>query len=200
MAASPSLRTRLRGRQVGLRPPRRGDAAPLCALLTANVEHLAPWFPASPLTSGSATPADVQVEVTRWRRAWRADDSYLLLMEARSRPTGLAGWVALNRVQRGPWQSAWLGYWIDRDRQGQGMTTEAVDLALDFAFGALGLHRVQAAVLPRNPASARVLSKAGFRREGLSRRYLQIAGRWEDHELYALTREERSPEAGLLER
>ena len=73
---------------------------------------------------------------------------------------------------------------------GRGYATEAVRQAVDAAFGPLELHRVQAAVMPRNVGSIRVLEKAGFREEGFARRYLRIAGNWEDHKLYAVTREE----------
>jgi ribosomal-protein-alanine N-acetyltransferase len=91
---------------------------------------------------------------------------------------------------RGAFMNAHLGYWIDGEYQGQGFATEAVGNALALAFGALGLHRVQAAVMPHNAASLRVLAKLGFRKEGECARYLQIAGRWEDHHLFAMTREE----------
>jgi len=93
-------------------------------------------------------------------------------------------------VLRGAFQNAYLGYWIDGERQGRGLTTEAVVAATSFAFEAAGLHRVQAAVMPRNLASQRVLEKAGYRREGVAERYLCIAGRWEDHQIFALTAEE----------
>ncbi len=79
------------------------------------------------------------------------------------------------------------------NRQGQGLMTEGIRLALGFAFGAAGLHRVQAAIMPRNQASLRVVEKVGFRREGFAQRYLQIAGKWEDHLLFAITQEEWPP-------
>lgn len=97
--------------------------------------------------------------------------------------------MALSNVSRGAWQSATLGYYIDEAHTGRGFATEAVLLALQFAFE-IGLHRVQAAVLPRNVASRRVLEKAGFHREGHSTRYLQINGVWEDHEMFAITAED----------
>ena len=105
----------------------------------------------------------------------------------------LVGRVALNHVSRGAWQNANLGYFVDRDHGGRGIATEAVRLTLVFAFGTLALHRVQAAVMPGNAASIRVVEKNGFRREGLARRFLEINGRWEDHLLFALTSEDRSP-------
>jgi ribosomal-protein-alanine N-acetyltransferase len=96
----------------------------------------------------------------------------------------------LSNVSRGAWQNATLGYYIDEAHTGRGYATDAVRLSLQFAFGSASLHRVQAAVLPRNVASRRVLEKAGFSREGRSTKYLQINGAWEDHEMFAVTRED----------
>src|SRR6185437_2002359 len=102
-----------------------------------------------------------------------------------------------NAIHLRPWsvapaagENAYLGYWIDAEHQGRGLMTEAVRAATTFALEAAGLHRVQAAVMPRNGASQRVLEKAGYRREGLATRYLCIAGIWEDHVLFATTAEE----------
>ena len=79
-----------------------------------------------------------------------------------------------------------------RDRNGRGYCTEALSGAMTFAFDLLQLHRIQAAIMPRNAASIRVVEKNGFRREGLAERYLLIGGRWEDHAIYAVTREDRT--------
>lgn len=99
----------------------------------------------------------------------------------------LIGKVSLSNVARGAWQNATLGYFIDKDHNGRGHGTEAVALACVFAFTAADLHRVQAAVMPHNGASARLLVKNGFRFEGLAVAYLRINGRWEDHHVYSLT-------------
>lgn len=72
--------------------------------------------------------------------------------------------------------------------------TEAVTLAVRYCFNDAGLHRVQAAVMPRNAASIRVLEKAGFRYEGFSEYYLKINGNWEHHNIYSLTREYWKPQ------
>ncbi len=82
-----------------------------------------------------------------------------------------------------------MGYFLDEKYNGKGITTEAVRLAIGFAFGSAKLHRVQAAVMPRNLGSIRVLEKVGFRYDGFSAYYLQINGVWEDHNLYSITRE-----------
>jgi len=102
----------------------------------------------------------------------------------------LAGRIALTGIARGPFQNANLGYFIGREHRGKGHMTEAVRLCVGYAFKEMGLHRVQAGVMPRNQPSLRVLEKAGFRREGLAKKYLCINGMWEDHELFAMTRED----------
>ncbi len=102
----------------------------------------------------------------------------------------LVGRLQLSGISRGPFENAYLGYFVSERHNGRGYATEAVRHAVDAAFGELGLHRVQAAVMPRNLASVRVLEKAGFREEGFAPRYLQIAGVWEDHKLFAVTTEE----------
>ena len=107
------------------------------------------------------------------------------------RATGaLVGRVTLSQVFRKAFQNCYLGYFVGEEHNGRGYATTAVGLAVRFAFEDLGLHRVQANVMTTNPRSARVLEKAGFRKEGRALRYLQIAGRWEDHDLYALTVED----------
>ncbi|WP_136604942.1 GNAT family N-acetyltransferase [Paenibacillus dokdonensis] len=102
----------------------------------------------------------------------------------------LVGRAALTGIARGPFQNANLGYFIAQDQQGKGYMTEAVRLCVQYAFEELDLHRVQAGVMPRNTPSLRVLEKSGFRSEGLAKRYLRINGVWEDHQLFAITRED----------
>jgi ribosomal-protein-alanine N-acetyltransferase len=102
----------------------------------------------------------------------------------------IRGRVGLANIVRGAWDNATLGYFVDEAVNGRGYATEAVALALAFAFGPARLHRVQAAVMPHNLRSARVLAKNGFRREGFAPRYLRLAGGWRDHDLYAITIEE----------
>jgi ribosomal-protein-alanine N-acetyltransferase len=102
---------------------------------------------------------------------------------------GLAGRLALASIVRGAFRNAYLGYGIDADQSGRGIATAAVGQAVQIAWAA-GLHRVQAAVSLDNAASKRVLEKVGFRREGLAQRYLLLAGRWTDQELWAITTED----------
>lgn len=102
----------------------------------------------------------------------------------------LVGEITLSSIQRGPFQNAFVGYWVDQGRAGQGLVPEATVTVLRFAFEELGLHRVEIAIVPRNRASRRVVEKLGLREESVAQRYLEIDGHWEDHVRYAVTSEE----------
>jgi ribosomal-protein-alanine N-acetyltransferase len=111
--------------------------------------------------------------------------------------THFAGEINIGTVQRGPFQNAYVGYWIDELLAGRGLMPESVVAVMRFAFEELGLHRLQIAIIPRNTASRRVVEKLDLRLEGVAERYLQIDGAWEDHCRYAITVEEwhrRRPE------
>jgi ribosomal-protein-alanine N-acetyltransferase len=101
-----------------------------------------------------------------------------------------AGEINLSIVQRGPFQSSYVGYWIDEACTGEGYTPEALACVCRTAFEDLNLHRVQISIIPRNAASRRVVEKLGIRDEGTAERYLEINGVWEDHIRYAITAEE----------
>lgn len=102
----------------------------------------------------------------------------------------LAGEITLSSIQRGPFQNATIGYWVDRDLAGRGIAPEATVIVLRFAFEELSLHRVEIAIVPRNRPSRRVVEKLGLREESTAVRFLEIDGRWEDHVRYAITSEE----------
>jgi ribosomal-protein-alanine N-acetyltransferase len=102
----------------------------------------------------------------------------------------LAGSLVLSEVLRGPLQSCFIGYYLDRARNGRGYMSEAVKLAVDYAFHTLKLHRLEAGVMPHNLRSIRVLEKAGFHKEGIARRNVKINGVWEDHQVLAIVNEE----------
>ncbi len=107
------------------------------------------------------------------------------------------GEITLSAIQRGPLQSAFIGYWIDEAVAGRGLMPEAVVLTLQYAFDSLRLHRVEINIIPRNGPSRRVVEKLGLRFEGVAERYLEIDGAWEDHARFAITAEEwrdRAPE------
>jgi len=101
-----------------------------------------------------------------------------------------AGEINLSAIQRGPFQSAYVGYWIDEARAGKGYVPEALVAVARFAFDELYLHRIQISIIPRNTASRRVVEKLEIRDEGIAVRYLEINGVWEDHVRYAITAEE----------
>ena len=103
------------------------------------------------------------------------------------------GHVEISQIARGNFQSAYLGYVIAPEHRGRGLMTEALQLALRHAFRTLRLHRIEANVEPGNEASLALVRRAGFTREGFSRRYLKIRGRWRDHERWALLAEEWRP-------
>lgn len=101
-----------------------------------------------------------------------------------------AGEINLNSVQRGPFQSTYVGYWVDERQAGNGYVPEAVVLSARFAFDEQNLHRIQISIVPRNLASRRVVEKLAIRAEGVAERYLEINGVWEDHIRYAMTSDE----------
>ena len=175
----------LRGRLVEIRPLVEADAEALLALRVRSRSYLEPWEPSR---DDSWLTAGAQLEdARRSAELWEQGRAYHFAILAGG---ALVGRVALNEVVRGVFQNAYLGYFVDEAAAGRGYATEAVRLAVRFAFEHAGLHRVQAAVVPRNAASARVLEKAGFHEEGLARRYLLINGAWEDHRIFAITAEE----------
>ncbi len=108
----------------------------------------------------------------------------------RTEDDAIAGVVNLSQIFYGPLRSAYLGYYALAPFERQGYTTEGVRLVLRHAFGHLRLHRVEANVQPDNSASIALLKRLGFRREGYSVRYLKVAGRWRDHERWAMLAEE----------
>jgi len=102
----------------------------------------------------------------------------------------LCGEINISSIQRGPFQSCYVGYWIDERCAGNGYTPEALAVVLQYAFEEIGLHRVQVAIIPRNASSRRVVEKLSLRDEGIAKRYLEINGEWEDHIRFAITSEE----------
>ena len=186
----PPLSTRIVTERLVLRPPGTNDVAEMRRALRINPAHLRPWSVAPPPGEDPASLSSVSRAVLQHRREWKRGQTFVFVMALRENERRVIGRIALGGVMRGAFQNAHLGYWVDQQHQGRGLATEAVRATTTFAFSAEQLHRVQAAVMPRNGASLRVLEKAGYRREGFAERYLYIAGRWEDHVLYAITAEE----------
>ena len=165
--------------RVGLRPPRPTDRAAWCALVRASRS----FFAGRVSTTG--TPEAFRAYVERSRRA----NSACRLIHRRADGV-LLGAINLTEIVRGIFQSGYLGYYLGASHAGQGYMTEALQLMLRTAFRELRLHRVEANIQPGNRASIALVARAGFRREGLSPRYLKIARRWRDHERWALLAED----------
>jgi ribosomal-protein-alanine N-acetyltransferase len=175
---------------------RRGDAAEWCRIRRANEAWLTPWEPSSSVPwAVRHTPAAYRAMRRAVARRARMGTSIPFLIRVEGR---LAGQVTIDNVVRGAMRSGHLGYWIDRAVAGRGMGSLAVALACDHAFGAAGLHRLQADIRPENQPSQRLVQRLGFRQEGLLRRYLDIDGDWRDHLSFALLAEDVP--AGVLTR
>ena len=173
---------------VELHPLRRRDAAEWSRLRMTNEDWLRPWEPSStvPWHLRHAPPAYRAMRRAMARRA-RLGTSIPFAIRVEGR---LAGQVTVDNIVRGALRSGYLGYWIDRSVAGRGMASLAVALVCDHAFGAVGLHRVQADIRPENGPSRRLVERLGFQREGLLRRYLDIDGDWRDHDAYGLLAED----------
>ncbi|MBN2898452.1 MAG: GNAT family N-acetyltransferase [Clostridia bacterium] len=98
----------------------------------------------------------------------------------------IIGSIALSNIVRGPFQSCFIGYKLDQDEINKGYMTEALKKIIDIAFKEFKLHRIEANIMPKNQRSIKVVTKAGFEYEGLSKRYLKINGIWEDHAHYTI--------------
>jgi len=195
-----AISAQLEGKRVILRAPKATDIAELRSLLIRNAAHLRPWSPSPPPGTNPVGFTELGRSIARHRRDWKAGTGFVFVTTLRERREPIVGRVALTSVTRGPFQSAQLGYWMDVAHVGRGFMSEAVELVLDFAFEWLALHRVQAAVMPQNTPSRRILSRRGFREEGLAERYLLIGDRWEDHLLFGLTHEEWQSQRSPTER
>lgn len=165
-----------------LRPPSIADYSAWAELRARSRAHLTPWEP-------SWAPDDLSRLMYRRRlrayaRDMRDDLGYaFFIIDAKS--DQLLGGLTLSNVRRGSSQTASLGYWMGAPHAHRGRMQEAVKTLLPFAFGSLRLHRVEAATMPRNIPSIRVLECNGFAREGMARGFLKINAQWEDHILYA---------------
>ena len=170
---------------VRIKPLTFDDVAELTDVRLRNRAFLTPWEPLRDEIFWTRPGQEADVAAALRERDEGRAFPFVIVEDGR-----LVGRVNLSGIVRGVFQNAYLGYWVDEDAGGRGVATEAVRQTVAFAFGEGGLHRVQAAVMPRNAASIRVLEKAGFREEGLARQYLRVAGAWEDHKLYAVTKED----------
>lgn len=177
---------RLTGPRVYLRAPERGDWEEWASLRARSRQFLEPWEPSWP--ADALSRMSFRSRVTRYAEDWRTDQAYNFFIF--SHDDELVGGIGLSNVRRGVSETASLGYWVGEPFARQRLMTMALPLVLDFSFDRLRLHRVEAACLPTNVPSRALLVRTGFHQEGHARRYLCIAGKWQDHLLFAILRED----------
>lgn len=173
----------VQGEGVRLRVPQMSDFEEWAALRAASRAFLIPWEPTWP--ADDLTRSAFRRRIRRYWRDVREDVSYPFFV-FRAHDDVLVGGLTFSNVRRGVAQTAALGYWLGQPFSRRGYMTAAVGAALPFAFNTLGLHRVEAACLPTNSPSIRLLRRCGFAEEGYARHYLKINGEWRDHLLFAI--------------
>jgi len=178
----------LSGRRVRLRTLTDDDYGEWFEVRSRCRDWLVPWEPrpeGSPPTPEDRASFVARCAARERERQMGTGYGFGIFVEGR-----LAGEITLSSIQRGPFQNAFVGYWVDQARAGHGLAPEATVAVLRFAFEELSLHRIEVAIVPRNRASRRVVEKLELREEGVALLYLEIDGRWEDHVRYAITTEE----------
>lgn len=179
-----------------LRPPTHSDFRSWTALRRESQSFLIPWEPewASDHLTRKAFTNRVY-----WATRSIANGSAMPLFLIRRQDDVLIGAITLDNIRRGPAQAGTLGYWTGAQHARQGYMREAIKAVVHHAFARLDLSRIEAACLPENKASRGLLEAAGFKYEGVAQSYLQIAGRWRTHVLYAALRSDRrgKTDAGL---
>lgn len=165
----------VKSKKVFLRYPNSEDAAELTALNKASRKFHRNLV---------SPPTDEKSFADLLKRNESETDRCFLI--CRHEDDAIVGGAALSQIFRKAFQNAYLGYYLAEKYTGRGYMTEAVSLVLRFAFKELKLHRIEANVQPENTASIAVLQRCGFTREGFSRKYLKIGGRWRDHERFAI--------------
>ncbi|MGH9123199.1 MAG: GNAT family N-acetyltransferase [Acidimicrobiales bacterium] len=179
----------LAGRRVALRPLVSSDFEAWREVRTRSRDWLVRWEP-KPIAGQPDAADDRRVFAARCgardrERQLGTGYGFGIFVAGR-----FAGEINISSIQRGPFQNAYVGYWIDQAMAGHGYIPEAAVMVLRFAFEELALHRIQIAIIPRNKASRRVAEKLELREEGVATRYLEINGVWEDHVRFAITAEE----------
>lgn len=155
------------------------DIGPVLDAYRRNREHLAPWEPAR--AESFFTTADQTRILTGQLEELEAGAGYPLVFV---NGATVIGRMALSGIVRGPFQSASIGYWVDKEHAGQGLASAALRNVVKHCLEDLGLHRIEAGTLFHNLGSQKVLSNAGFAPIGIAEKYLKIAGRWQDHMLF----------------
>lgn len=170
------------GTGVTLRPPHSGDFAEWAALRETSRAFLTPWEPTWP--PDDLTRSAFRRRLKRYAEDQRGDLAYAFLI-FRSDDNAMVGGLTLANIRRGVAQAGSIGYWIGAPFVRKGYMTAAVRALIPYGFTTLRLHRLEAACIPDNTASIRLLERTAFKREGYARDYLCINGIWQDHLLYA---------------
>lgn len=181
-------KVRIETERMTLRLPEHGDWKPWSTLRQDSQAFLTPW---EPVWSADHLSRRAFTNRVYWAARAEAQGTALPLMMIRREDQMLVGAVTLDNIRRGPAQAGTLGYWIGEPFQRRGYMKEAILAVVHHAFTTMDLSRVEAACLPENVASRGVLEKCGFKYEGVAQSYLQIAGRWRNHVLYASLRADR---------
>lgn len=163
------------GKNVFLRFPTARDCSEITALNRASVR----------LHRNLVSPPTQRREFETFLHRCKQPDSVCFVV-CQIEDSTIIGSAVLSKIVRGPLQSAYLGYYIGAPYAHRGYMTESIQLILRYAFRDLRLHRVEANIQPENVASLALVRRAGFTREGYSRRYLKVSGRWRDHERWAI--------------
>lgn len=177
---------RLTEGRIGLRPLRRNDRRRWIELRHNNTDWLGQWEATVPQVSDESPPSFLAM-VRRLHREAREGHTMPLVITVNNE---VVGQLTVGGIAWGSLRSCFIGYWIDREHAGRGITPTAVAMITDYMFERVRLHRVEINIRPENVASRRVVEKLGFREEGVRTRYLHIDGDWRDHISYVLTAEE----------
>jgi ribosomal-protein-alanine N-acetyltransferase len=176
------------GEGVALRTPQTTDYNDWAALREQSREFLTPWEPTWPADDLSRSA--FRRRIRRYAEDLRTDQGYAFLI-FRNSDDAIVGGLTLANIRRGVAQAGSLGYWMGLPFIRRGYMTAAVRAAIPFAFNTLRLHRLEAACIPSNAGSIRLLENTGFIREGYAREYLCINGIWQDHLLYGRLKDSR---------
>jgi ribosomal-protein-alanine N-acetyltransferase len=183
LAFNRTPKIRIESENLILRPLRMTDYAAWSELRRQSRDFLTPWEPTWPRNALSRSA--FRSRVRRNNYEIRQDLGYSLVLIRRS-DKALLGGITLSNIRRGVAQTGTLGYWIGQPYARQGYMTEALMAVIGYAAQQLRLHRLEAACLPTNVPSQRLLAKCGFVEEGRADGYLRINGVWHDHLLFGL--------------
>jgi len=171
-----------------LRLPEIGDHSAWVEQRQKSIQFLKDWEPVWAPDQFSKRAFQNRVY---WANKTISSNNGLPLLVVRNEDQQLLGAITLDNIRRGPAQSGTLGYWIGADFARMGYMSEAINAIVAYSFSKLDLSRIEAATLPENKPSRGLLEKSGFKYEGVAQSYLQIAGRWRTHVLYANLRNDR---------